>query len=137
MNRLFAYAVTFEVHRDRSLERFGGADINLDRANGDASGRDEDLSGLLRTEAATQSSAIGHSEKPKRTVPCVADTHFQHMRTKRLFAEIVLHFLDDQTLVAFEILLWNEDPEPAPNKQDHGERQAEPGNLRHHRHTGS
>jgi hypothetical protein len=82
MNRLFAYALIFEVHGDRCLERFGGADINLDRANGDASGRDEDLCGLLPTEAASSPSAVGYADDPMRPVPCVADAHFENVTTK-------------------------------------------------------
>jgi hypothetical protein len=129
--------VIFEIHSYPRLERFGVVNLDFDRAYGDASGRDEDLCTLLPTEAAIPPSAIGYAENAMRLVPRVTNAHFQHVRTKRLFAEIELLLFDEQSIVAIPILLRGENPKHAANKHDQGEEQADPGNLGHHRHTGS
>jgi hypothetical protein len=132
LNRLFSDAVVFEEHGNRRLERLGSEDFDFNRTDGDASGRDEDLFGSLRTEAAILSSAVRYAENAKRLAPYVADAHFQWVGTNRLFAEIALCFLDDQHITPVPIFSGHEQPQRGAAQTDRRHNKAEPGSFGEH-----
>jgi hypothetical protein len=83
---------------------------------------------MLQTEAAVPSSATGQAEDPAWLSSSIVDAQFKRMDAERLLAEVALALLDDQA----STVLIGEHAEASPNKQPHGDEQAEPGSFGEH-----